>query len=140
MPAGMPLFVRISASDWAPGGWEIDDSVRLAATLASLGVDVLDASSGGTVAHQKITLTPGYQVPFAERIRSESGIKTAAVGLITEPEQADAVILEGRADLVFLARQLLRDPYWPLHAAHALGIDVAWPVQYDRAKVPLVPR
>jgi len=134
MPSDLPLFVRLSASDWAEGGWDLDQTVRLSRDLAALGVDLIDASSGGAVSTQQITLAPGYQVPFAERIRAEAGVATAAVGLITEPEQADAIVRAGQADLVFLARELLRDPYWPLHAATALGVEVTWPVQYERAK------
>jgi 2,4-dienoyl-CoA reductase-like NADH-dependent reductase (Old Yellow Enzyme family) len=134
LPAGMPLFVRISASDWAPGGWDIDESVRLSSDLAKLGVDLIDVSSGGAVAQQKIDVRPGYQVPFAERIKAEAKVHTGAVGLITEAEQADAIVREGKADIVLLAREMLRDPYWPLRAASELGVDVAWPVQYERAK------
>ena len=132
-PEHLPLFVRISASDWAEGGWTIDDSVELARRLRGRGVDLVDASSGGMVPHAKIELGPGYQVPFAARIRREAGIATAAVGLITEPEQANAIVASGQADMVLLARQMLRDPYWPLHAAAALGVQVSWPVQYLRA-------
>ncbi len=132
-PASFPLFVRISASDWADGGWTIDDSVQLARRLGPLGVDLIDCSSGGLVPHAKIELGPGYQVPFAERIRRETGVLTGAVGLITEPGQADSIIREGRADMVLLARQFLRDPYFPLTAAKALGADVPAPVQYKRA-------
>ncbi|HVP45275.1 MAG TPA: NADH:flavin oxidoreductase/NADH oxidase, partial [Bryobacteraceae bacterium] len=129
----LPLFIRISSSDWADGGWTMDDSVKLAGTLKSLGVDLVDCSSGGLVPYAKIELGPGYQVPFAERIRREAGILTGAVGMITEPEQADRIIREGRADMILLARQFLRDPYFPLHAAKALGIEIAPPVQYKRA-------
>jgi 2,4-dienoyl-CoA reductase-like NADH-dependent reductase (Old Yellow Enzyme family) len=132
-PDSLPLFMRISASDWVEGGWTIDDSVKLARTLKSLDVDLVDCSSGGSSPHAKIELGPGYQVPFAERIRREAGILTGAVGMITEPEQADRIIREGRADLTLLARQFLRDPYFPLHAAKALGIEIAPPVQYKRA-------
>ncbi len=134
LPDDVPLFVRISATDWADGGWTIDESVALARTLVPLGVDLIDASSGGLTAAQRINAEPNYQVPFAERIRSEAGIATGAVGLITEPEQAEEILRAERADVVVLARQFLRDPYWPLHAALALGVDVAWPKQYDRAK------
>jgi 2,4-dienoyl-CoA reductase-like NADH-dependent reductase (Old Yellow Enzyme family) len=134
MPTGMPLFVRISASDWAAGGFSIDDSVQLARALGPLGVDLIDASSGGVVAHQQIDVRPNYQVPFAERIKAEASIATGAVGLITEPKQADAIIVAGQADIVLLAREMLRDPYWPLHAARALGVEIPWPVQYQRAK------
>jgi 2,4-dienoyl-CoA reductase-like NADH-dependent reductase (Old Yellow Enzyme family) len=121
LPAEVPLFVRISATDWADGGWNVDESVRLGTDLAALGVDLIDVSSGGAVAHQQIAIGPGYQVPFAERIRREARIATGAVGLITEPEQADDVVRGGSADLVLLARELLRDPYWPLRASVALG-------------------
>ena len=132
-PDSLPLFIRISATDWADGGWTIDDSVKLASTIKSLGVDLVDCSSGGLVPYAKIELGPGYQVPFAERIRRQAGILTGAVGLITDPEQANRIIREGRADLTVLARQFLRDPYFPLHAAKALGIEAAPPVQYKRA-------
>jgi 2,4-dienoyl-CoA reductase-like NADH-dependent reductase (Old Yellow Enzyme family) len=130
----LALFVRISATDWAEGGWDVDQSVRLAQALKTLGVDLIDASSGGAVAHQQIVVGPGYQVPFAERIRHEAKIPTGAVGMITEAEQADEILRGERADLVLLARELLRDPYFPLRAAETLGVDVKWPVQYERAK------
>jgi 2,4-dienoyl-CoA reductase-like NADH-dependent reductase (Old Yellow Enzyme family) len=133
-PEENPLFVRISASEWTEGGWTADDSVALAKILISKGVDLVDCSSGGNVAGAKIPLKPGYQVEFAEKLKKESGILTGAVGLITEPEQADEIIQQGRADLVIMARELLRDPYFPLRAAHQLGHDVKWPVQYERAK------
>ena len=133
-PASLPLFVRISASDWVDGGWTIDDSVALAKQLQPLGVDLIDCSSGGAVPNVSIPAGPGYQVPFAERIRKEAGIATAAVGMITEPEQADQVIRNGQADMVFLARELLRDPYWPLRAADQLRQNGPWPKQYLRAK------
>ena len=132
-PDSLPLFIRISASDWMEHGWTIDDSLKLAGILKSRGVDLVDCSSGGSSPHAKIELGPGYQVPFAERIRRETGILTGAVGMITEPQQADRIIREGRADLILLARQFLRDPYFPLHAAKALGIEVSPPVQYKRA-------
>lgn len=132
-PEDLPLFVRISATDWAEGGWDVDESVELVRRLRGCGVDVVDVSSGGLVAHAKIPVAPGYQVPFAARIRREAGIATAAVGLITEPAQADAIVANGEADLVLLARQMLRDPYWPIHAAAALGEQTSWPVQYLRA-------
>jgi 2,4-dienoyl-CoA reductase-like NADH-dependent reductase (Old Yellow Enzyme family) len=115
------------------GGWTIDDSVRLVRLLKPLGVDLVDCSSGGLVPHAKIELSPGYQVPFADRIRRETGALTGAVGMITDPGQADGIIREGRADLVLLAREFLRDPYFPLHAAKALGVETAPPVQYGRA-------
>ncbi len=132
-PEALPLWVRISATDWAPGGWDIDDSVELARRLHGLGVDLIDVSSGGAVKHQEIAAVPGYQVPFAERIRREAGIATGAVGLITEPEQADAIVGTGQADVVLLARQFLRDPYFPLRAAKALGVELTPPDQYLRA-------
>jgi 2,4-dienoyl-CoA reductase-like NADH-dependent reductase (Old Yellow Enzyme family) len=132
-PDSLPLFIRISASDWVEGGWAIEDSVKLASILKPLGVDLVDCSSGGLVPYAKIEPRPGFQVPFAERIRREAGILTGAVGMITEPEQANRIIREGRADVTFLARQFLRDPYFPLHAAKVLGIELAPPVQYQRA-------
>jgi len=132
-PDSLPLFIRISASDWVEGGWTIDDSVQLAHRLKPLGIDLVDCSSGGVVPYAKIPVGPGFQVPFAGRIRRESGVLTGAVGMITEPEQADAIIRDGSADLVLLARQFLRDPYFPLHAAKALGVEMAPPVQYKRA-------
>ena len=132
-PAELPLFVRISATDWAEGGWDVDDSVELARRLRERGVDLVDVSSGGMVPHAKIPAAPGYQAPFAARIRREAGIATAAVGLITDPEQANAIVAGGAADMVLLARQMLRDPYWPVHAAAALGEAASWPVQYLRA-------
>ncbi len=132
-PAHLPLFVRISATDWADGGWTIDESVALAGRLRSHGVDLIDCSSGGQVPHAAIPVGPGFQVPFAARIRAEAAIPTAAVGMITDPQQANAIIADGRADLVFPAREMLRDPYWPLHAAATLGDSVSWPVQYLRA-------
>ncbi len=133
-PADLPVWVRISASDWAEGGWDVDESVRLARRLKEAGADLVDCSSGGGVAWQKIAAGPGYQVPFARRVRREGGIATGAVGLITEPAQADAILRAGEADVVLLARQELRDPYWPLHAARTLGVDVPWPKPYGRAK------
>lgn len=134
-PEKFPLAVRISAIDWMPGGWDIEQSVALAKALKVEGVDLIDCSSGGLVPDAKITVVPGYQVPFAERIRQEAGIPTAAVGYITEPKQADDIIRKGQADVVLLARELLRDPYWPAHAARALGQKdrLPAPVQYERA-------
>jgi 2,4-dienoyl-CoA reductase-like NADH-dependent reductase (Old Yellow Enzyme family) len=132
-PAQLPVFVRISATDWVEGGWDVRDSVALARALAARGVDLVDCSSGGIVPGVKIAVGPGYQVPFAETVRREGGVMTGAVGMITRPEQAEAIVAEGRADAVFLARQLLRDPHWALHAARALGADIAWPPQYQRA-------
>ena len=133
-PEELPLFVRISATDWVEGGWSLEDSVKLARRLGEIGVDLVDCSSGGVVPNAKIEVRPGYQVPFAEVVRREAGVLTGAVGLITEPQQAEEIVASGRADVVLLARQLLRDPYWPLHAARALGVDVPWPPQYERAK------
>ncbi|MCG0238560.1 MAG: NADPH dehydrogenase NamA [Firmicutes bacterium] len=133
-PEEKPLFVRVSASDYVAGGLEPDDLVQVARALAPLGVDLVDCSSGGLVSNARIPVGPGYQVPFAEKIRREVGIPTGAVGLITRPEQAEEILLNGRADLVLLGRELLRNPYWPLQAARILGAEVQWPVQYLRAK------
>ncbi len=133
-PERLPLWLRISASDWTEGGWTIEDSVALARVVKGLGVDLIDASSGGIVPTAKIPLGPGYQTPFAERIRKEAGILAGAVGMITSPEQAQHVIWTGQADLVLLARELLRDPHWPLRAAAALKQNVEWPKQYERAR------
>lgn len=133
-PAENPLFVRISATDWTEGGWNADDSVALTNILKGKGVDLIDCSSGGNVANAKIPLKPGYQVEFAEKIKKESGILTGAVGLITTPSQANEIIQEGEADLIFLAREMLRDPHFALRAAHELKQEIKWPVQYERAK------
>lgn len=138
-PDRLPLFLRISASDWKDGGWDIEQSVELAKLVRDRGVDLVDCSSGGGVADQKIAIGPGYQVPFAERIRRDAGVATGAVGLITDARQADAIIRNGQADCVLLARELLRDPYWPLHAAQQLGHTVPWPPQYVRAAPPGTP-
>ncbi len=132
--AGRPLFVRLSATDWVEGGWDLPQTLELAARLKELGVDLIDCSSGGLSPAQEIPLRPGYQVPFAEAIRREVGVATGAVGLLTGAEEADEVIARGQADVVLLARELLRDPYFPLHAAKELGVDVDWPPQYLRAK------
>lgn len=132
-PEELPLFVRISATDWVEGGWSIDDSVRLSSLLKQHGVDLVDVSSGGNVTHAKIPVAPGYQVPFAARIRREAGIATAAVGMITEPTQANGIVASGEADVVLMAREMLRDPYWALHAAAALNEPASWPQQYLRA-------
>ncbi|MFZ1011782.1 MAG: NADH:flavin oxidoreductase/NADH oxidase [Terracidiphilus sp.] len=139
-PDHLPLFVRISATDWADNGWSIDDSVVLAGHLRAHGVDLVDVSSGGQVPNAKIPVGPAFQTPFAARIRAESAIPTAAVGMITHPHQANSIIAEGHADLIFLARAMLRDPYWPLHAAAELGESAAWPVQYLRAAPPKSPQ
>ena len=133
-PQELPLFVRISATDWADGGWDIDESVKLASVLKDKGVDLIDCSTGGLVSHQKISLGPGYQVPFAERIKKETGILTGSVGLITEPKQAEQILSDKKADIILIARQSLRDPYFPLHAAKELGAEIQWPSQYLRAK------
>jgi 2,4-dienoyl-CoA reductase-like NADH-dependent reductase (Old Yellow Enzyme family) len=132
-PADLPLFMRISATDWAEGGWDIAESVELARRVRKVGVDLIDCSSGGAVLHQKIPLTPGYQVPFAERIRKEAAVATGAVGLITTARQADEIVSSERADLVALGRALLRDAYFPLHAAKELGVEMKPPLQYGRA-------
>ncbi|MGD8569054.1 MAG: NADH:flavin oxidoreductase/NADH oxidase [Gammaproteobacteria bacterium] len=134
-PSNFPLLVRISATDWLDGGWDLEQSMELSRQLKSIGVDMIDCSSGGMVPDAVIPAGPGFQTPFAQRIRREVDIATAAVGMITAPEQAEHILRTGQADAVFLARQLLRDPYWPLHAASALHIDVDWPVQYERAKM-----
>ena len=131
-PAPRPLFVRVSATDWAPGGWDIDECIELAQLLKHDGVDVIDCSSGGMVPRPAIPLGPGYQVPFAARIRREAGIATAAVGLITEARQADEIVARGDADLIVMAREMLRDPYFPRRAAKELGVDITPPVQYER--------
>jgi 2,4-dienoyl-CoA reductase-like NADH-dependent reductase (Old Yellow Enzyme family) len=132
-PDRLPLFIRISATDWKAGGWDLDEAVALARVLKDRGIDLVDCSSGGAVHDQQIAIGPGYQVPFAERIRREAGIATGAVGLITDAHQAEAIVANGQADLVLLARELLRDPYWPLHAADKLNVVVPWPAQYLRA-------
>jgi 2,4-dienoyl-CoA reductase-like NADH-dependent reductase (Old Yellow Enzyme family) len=132
-PAENPLFVRISSTDWTDGGWTIEESIRLAGILKEMGVDLIDCSSGGNVFNAKIPVGPGYQVKFAEAIR-KTGIMTGAVGLITTSALAESILQEEKADLVFLARELLRNPYFPLRAAQELGVDVTWPVQYTRAK------
>jgi 2,4-dienoyl-CoA reductase-like NADH-dependent reductase (Old Yellow Enzyme family) len=137
-PEHLPLWVRVSATDWADtvgldGGWDVEQSIELARRLKSLGVDLIDVSTGGLLARAKIPVGPGYQVPFSARIRREAGIATGAVGLITEPRQAEAILQAEEADCVLLARELLRDPYWPYHAAEALGVELQTPNQYLRA-------
>jgi 2,4-dienoyl-CoA reductase-like NADH-dependent reductase (Old Yellow Enzyme family) len=134
-PKELPLFVRISASDWAEGGWNIEESIQLSKLLKEKGVDLIDVSSGGGVSHQQIVLGPNYQVPFAERIKKEANILTGAVGLITEANQAEEILTSGKADLVLFARESLRNPNLGLTFAKALNTDVQWPKQYDRAKV-----
>jgi len=134
-PSGLPLFVRLSVADWVEGGWDLGQSVLLARRLKTLGVDLIDCSSGLAVAEEQIPFGPGFQVPFAAGIRSAIAIATGAVGLITDPAQAEQIIAHrDRRDVVSLGRQMLRDPYWPLHAAKALGVDVPWPDQYLRAR------
>jgi len=133
-PASLPVFVRISATDWVAGGWDLTQSIELARRLKDTGVDLIDCSSGGLVADAVVPVAAGYQVPFAAAIRREALIPTAAVGLITDPLQAEQVLVRGDADAVFLGREFLREAQWPLHAAQALGVDVPWPVQYLRAK------
>lgn len=133
MPEGNPLFVRISCTDWAEGGWSPEESVRLSGILKEAGTDLVDCSSGGNVHYARIPVGPGYQVPFSEAVR-KTGIMTGAVGMITDPEQAESILKEGKADLILLARELLRNPYFALQAGRTLGDDVQWPVQYLRAK------
>jgi 2,4-dienoyl-CoA reductase-like NADH-dependent reductase (Old Yellow Enzyme family) len=132
-PERAPLFVRISATDWVDGGWDIQQSVELARQLKPLGADLIDCSSGGNVPHAKIPVGPGYQTPFTEQIRREASIMTGAVGMITSSSQAEHIVAEGQADAVLLAREILRKPYWPLHAARELGQPTSWPAQYLRA-------
>src|SRR5690606_2346229 len=132
-PAELPLWLRISATDWVDGGWDVEQSVELARIVAPLGVDLVDVSSGGLDPRQRIATGPGYQVPFAARIRREAGVATGAVGLITEAGQAEAIVAGGGADVVLLARELLRDPYFPRRAARALGVEPEAPEQYLRA-------
>ena len=133
MPDDMPLFTRISATDWAEGGWDVEQSVILARELKARGVDLIDVSSGALIPTARIPVAKGYQVPFARRIRDEAGIATGAVGLITEAGYANEIITGGDADLVFLARELLREPYWALKAQHELGEEPTWPTQYGYA-------
>jgi 2,4-dienoyl-CoA reductase-like NADH-dependent reductase (Old Yellow Enzyme family) len=136
-PSELPLFVRLSMTDWVEGGWDVDEAIDLCRRIKTGGaVDLIDCTSGGNDPRQRIPIHPGYQVPFAERVRREAGIATAAVGLISSPEAAEEIIANGRADIVVLGRMLLYDPYWPLHAANALKAKtVSWPVQYERANI-----
>jgi 2,4-dienoyl-CoA reductase-like NADH-dependent reductase (Old Yellow Enzyme family) len=131
-PESLPVLLRISATDWTPGGWDIEQSIALSRAARAHGVDLVDCSSGGAVP-ARIPVAPGYQVEFAERIKAEAGVASGAVGMITDPHQAEAIISSGQADCVLLAREFLRDPYWPLHAAVTLGAPATWPVQYLRA-------
>jgi 2,4-dienoyl-CoA reductase-like NADH-dependent reductase (Old Yellow Enzyme family) len=132
-PSDKPVLYRVSATEWADGGWDLAQSIELARRLKEIGIDMNDCSSGGNIAHARIPLSPGYQVPFAAAIRREAGIPTLAVGLITEAVQAEQIVALGEADAVCLARAMLRDPYWARHAAKALQADLAWPDQYKRA-------
>lgn len=131
----IPLFVRLSVTDWVEGGWTPEDSVSLATILKTKGVDLIDCSSGGNSPAQKIPVAPLYQVPFSAKLKKETGIPTGAVGMITTASQCEQILVEQKADLIILARQLLRDPYFPLHSATELGVDIKWPVQYERAKI-----
>lgn len=134
-PQQWPVFVRISATDWVEGGWDLAQSIQFAKWLKEIGIDLIDCSTGGLILDAKIPAAPGYQVPFAEGIRKEAGIATGAVGLITDPHQAEQILVTDQADVVLLARELLRDPRWPLRAARELGADIGWPNQYVRAKL-----
>ena len=135
-PDDKPLFVRISATDWIDGGWDLDSSIKLAQLLKEGGkIDLVDCSSGGLSPQQKITLHPGYQVPFAAAIRSRAHISTGAVGLINSPELAEQIVASGQADVIIMARAMLNDPYWPLHAAKVLKTKIAWPPQYERGDI-----
>jgi len=134
IPDSMPLFLRISASDWLEGGWSIEESILLAKELKDLGVDLVDVSSGGTSSGAPVPVGPGYQVPFSDRIKNEAKILTAAVGLITGALQAEEIIASGKADAVMMAREMLRNPRWPLSAAKLLDADIAWPVQLLRGQ------
>jgi len=134
IPSSVPLFVRISATDWVDDGWNLVDSIELCTQLKALGVDLIDVSTGGNVHNAPIKATPGFQVPFAAAIRAEAAIMTAAVGLITEPEQAQYIIETGEADAVFLARAMIRNPRWALNAAEKLGVKIAWPHQLERGQ------
>jgi len=131
----LPLFIRISCTEWIPGGWSLEDSIKFVDAIKQKGVDLVDCSSGGNSHAQKIPGAPLYQVPFSEAIKSKTGMKTGAVGLITTSHQAEGILQANQADLIILARQLLRDPYFPLHAAKELGVDIPWPDQYLRAKL-----
>lgn len=133
-PSNLPLFVRLSATDWAEGGWNIDETVKLASILKLKGVDLIDTSSGGMVHNAKVSVGPGYMVPFAEQIKNETGILTGTVGLITQAQQAEDILQKEQADFILIARESLRNPNFPLYAAKILGDEVEWPVQYLRAK------
>ncbi len=133
-PSNLPLFVRLSATDWADGGWNVEDSSKLASILKTKGVDLIDTSAGGMVHNAKVTVSPGYMVPYAEQIKRDSGIMTSAVGLITQAQQAEDILQSGKADLILIARESLRNPYFALQAAKELGDEIEWPKQYLRAK------
>ncbi len=133
-PDELPLFVRVSATDWVENGWDVDQSVELAKILKTKGVDIIDTSSGGLASYAKIQAGPSYQVPFSDQIKNEAEVQTGAVGIITEAHQAEEILQKGQADLIFIARESLRDPYFPMHAAKVLGDDIKWPSQYERAK------
>jgi 2,4-dienoyl-CoA reductase-like NADH-dependent reductase (Old Yellow Enzyme family) len=133
-PKNLPLFVRISSTDWVEGGWDINEAIQLSTILKMSGIDLIDCSSGGMVPYARIPAGPGYQVAFAERIKKETGILTGAVGLITEVAQAEDILVKEQADLIIIARASLRDPYFALNAAHTLGDHITWPVQYKRAR------
>lgn len=133
-PQDLPVFVRISSTDWVEGGWDLAQSIQFSALLKEIGIDLIDCSGGGIITGVKISAGPGYQTAFAAEIRKQVGIKTGAVGMIAEPFQAEHIINTGQADAVLMAREFLRDPYWPLHAAKKLGVDIPWPSQYLRAK------
>jgi len=133
-PERLPVFVRVSATDWVEGGWDLPQTIALARELKGVGIDMVDCSSGGAVPDAKIPAGPGFQTPFAAAIRREAGIATGAVGLITGPAQADQIVSTGMADAIMIGREFLRDPYWPLHAARSLGVDTPWTPQYERAK------
>jgi len=134
VPDSLPVFVRISATDWAEGGWDLGQSVVLCKELSAIGIDLIDCSSGGLVPYVKIPLGPGYQVPFAAAIKREVGIATGAVGMITKALQAEEILQNVEADVIILGREMLRDPYWPLHAAKELDAEIQWPLQYLRAR------
>jgi 2,4-dienoyl-CoA reductase-like NADH-dependent reductase (Old Yellow Enzyme family) len=136
IPDDVPLFVRVSATDWTEGGWEIEQTVALARELRSAGVDLIDCSSGGLVPHAAVPAAPGYQVPFASAVRLKAGILTGAVGLITGIDQANDIITSGKADIILMGREMLREPYWAMKAAQAMGEEVRWPKQYERAAPP----
>jgi 2,4-dienoyl-CoA reductase-like NADH-dependent reductase (Old Yellow Enzyme family) len=133
-PANLPLFARLSCTDWTDGGWDLSQSIELSHRLKENGVDLIDCSSGGLVPYAQIPAGPGYQAPFAAEIRSRVGIATGAVGLITQATQAEQIVATGQADVVILAREMLRDPYWPLHAARMLHTEIPWPLKYLRGK------